>query len=184
MEIFKLIQKLENDIPTKLSRLLILIYELSGKNQTKCISNVSKLAKFDFLMTSPLMLKRVVAKQPRSVNKLALSTYDTNSIESQNYFYKYNPWSTNYRSLLNILISKDLISVEINKLSYDIKITASGIVVVSTLYKQNCFQEYQVRAKLINTNLGSYSNEYLRDYFQEKFPELSNLNQDDYEDPF
>ena len=55
MEVFRLIQTLENDNFTKLSRLLILIYELSGNNHEKGVDSVSKLSKLDFLMTSPLL---------------------------------------------------------------------------------------------------------------------------------
>lgn len=175
MEIFLLIQKLENDKYIKLSRLLILIYELSGHNHMKGIDSVSKLSKFDFLMRSPLLLRRVIHK-PKAVKKITLSDHEKNSIESQLTFYRYNPWDVSYRNILNILIALGLISLNINNAHYIIKITEKGIQVIHELYKIKGFDEYKVRGKLINTYLGNYSDNYLRSFFNETFPELSTLN--------
>lgn len=175
MEVFRLIQKLENDNFTKLSRLLILIHELSGNNHTKGVDSVNKLSKLDFLMTSPLLLKRVINK-PNAANKITLSDHEVNSIESKLTFYRYNPWDISYRNMLNILIALGLIVMDINGVHYSIKITEKGIQVVQELYKFKGFDEYRVRGKLINTYLGSYSDNYLRNFFQENFPELSTLN--------
>lgn len=174
MEIFRLIQILENDNSSKLSRLLILVYELSGDNHKKGVDSVSKLSKLDFLMTSPLLLRRIINK-PNAANKIILSEHETNSIESKLKFYRYNPWDISYRNMLNVLIALGLIVMEINNLHYILKITEKGIQTVEELYKFKGFGEYRVRGKLINTYLGSYSDNYLRNFFQEKFPELSTL---------
>lgn len=181
MEVFRLIQKLENDNFTKLSRLLILIHELSGDNQTKGIDSVSKLSKLDFLMTSPLLLRRVIYK-PNAASRIVLSEHELDSIESKLTHYRYNPWDIIYRNMLNVLIAYGLIAMDINNAHYSIKITEKGILVVQELYKIKGFEEYKVRGKLIYTYLGSYSDNYLRNFFQEKFPELStlNLNNDEY----
>lgn len=175
MEIFRLIQSLENDNSTKLSRLLVLIYELSGEKHSKGVESVNKLAKLNFLMTSPILLRRIVYK-PNAANKIVLSEHEINSIESKLIFYRYNPWDTGFRKLINILVAMGLTEIDIKDIHYNIVITQKGIQVVHELYKFKGFDEYRIRGKLINTYLGSYSDNYLKKFFNEKFPELSTLN--------
>lgn len=178
MEIFKLIQTLDNDVNSKLSRLLILIYELVSGDNDKKIEGISKLAKLDFLLASPSLLKRII-KKPGAIKKITIPDYEIDSIENSLNFYRYNPWDENYRRLLNILIAKNLVSIKIENKSYYILITPRGTEIVNDLYKDKSFEEFKIRAKLLRTYLGNYSDSYLRMYFQKEFPELSNLNQNE-----
>jgi hypothetical protein len=121
----------ENDIDIRLTRLLILISELSYSSKKNPILTIDKIAVYDFLLRYPTILYRIT-KIENFKKSFDLEDYEFNNIES-NYpdlsiLYDY----TVLTKLLQILICYGYVSTTVSKEAFYI-ITDAGNEFLSSL---------------------------------------------------
>lgn len=183
MEVYEILKTVESDINTQLARIMILVYSLCGVQNNKKIEGVNKLAKLDFLLKSPLYLKKGLTRLNTRIT-IEVKSFESISIESKMNLYRYIPWDENYRKLLNIIIAKGLVNISFEKDDYFIQISNNGIKLVEELKKDRYFKEFFNRSKIISTHFGSYSEEFLNRFFALHFPEIGSFNNSNNEDIF
>lgn len=178
MEVYNILKIIDRDVETQLSRIIILIYELSGKEFNARIKGINKIAKLDFLLKYPTYLNEILSASNTNV-RVSIESFENDSIETLMSSYLYTPWDMKYRKYFNLLISKDLISIGFEDDDYYIQITSKGVSLVQSLYENKLFNEFQKRASVIRTHFGSYTDNYLSKIFYDRIPELTTLTKND-----
>ncbi len=169
------ILSLENNDEYHMARLLILLEVLSGRNHSKKVAGITKLAKLDYLLRYPVALERSLRYVDKNVDIIEIKDYERYSIESRMIRFKYGPWDIKFRRLIVLLQSKGLVNLHISGKNVEILITDKGIILAQKIAKKPEFRDYYRRSKIIKTNFDEYSASRLTELFFDVFPELSNM---------
>jgi hypothetical protein len=180
MDLVQTCAELEQHDDLHLARLLILINVFAGNKGTQTVEGLTKLAKLDFLLRYPAYLERALrAKQEaeearKSIEKAAVADYERRSIESRMVRFRYGPWDHRYRRLLNILVGRGLVSLQIEGRTVKIGITEAGRQTANELIANEVFQPFDGRARLLKANFNIAGTNLMK-FIYETFPEVVSL---------
>lgn len=172
MNIIELLDKSES-LEYHLARLLILLGVFGGRNQS-AVNGITKLVKLDFLLRYPTYLERALRTTENEPSDIQIKSYERDSVESKMIRYKYGPWDPKFRLYLSILLSKNLINVELRKNTIYIGINEDGHAIYKQLIDIKEFSDFNNRSIILknNFNIGGTK---LKDFIYETFPEIKNL---------
>jgi hypothetical protein len=130
------------------ARLLLLIESVSRRSGS--LDGLTKLAKLDFLVRYPNMLRRLLVED--SVDISAVDGTDvlpaSEAVESRMMRYKYGPWDNLYYPLVGSLISRGLLESIEGRGSVTLRPTASGSAAASALRELSSWAEMAERCEL------------------------------------
>lgn len=173
MNLLFIIDDINNNDNLYLGRLLILLKEFSGKRGNQTIDNFSKLAQLDFLMSHPTYLEQGLIYR-KTKSDLKIEEYERLSIDAKTTYYCYRPWEEKYRILVNILVAKDLVSIELEEHKFKISLTEKGIDIAESIAGIEDYSKEKIRAKKIYSHF-KLSSTKLMEFMYDNFPELSTL---------
>ena len=174
LSVLKKICKLEDEDDLHLARVLILIYFVTSFGK-KPIAGITKLVKLDFLLRYPKALERGLEYLEKSTDIINIKQYEVENIESKMIRFKYGPWDTNYRTILTILSSKNLIDIkEIKKTTY-IELSSLGGSISEKLILIDEFSDYVKRSRIIKSNFSNLPATKLKDLMYDLVPEIKNV---------
>lgn len=181
MDLVQTCADLERHDELHLARLLILLNEFAGPRRNHTVEGLTKLAKLDFLLRYPAYLERALAAKQAdeearrvAVQKAEVSDYERRSIESRMVRFRYGPWDHRYRRLLNILVGRGLVSLNIEGRTVQIGITEAGRQVAEELAAVQAFAPVQKRAKLLKANFNIAGTSLMK-FIYATFPEVVSL---------
>lgn len=174
--LIRAIAKTENDDDVHLGRLLLLLLAANNrKKKDKAIEGITKLAKLDFLLRYPNCLERALAAENKSTELARVQEYERTTIESKMIRFKYGPWDARYRRWLNLLASRGLITIEIDKQTILIDITYKGREVAEQFAANPAYNDLTERSELVIKTFGGKSASGIKDFVYRVFPELVNM---------
>jgi hypothetical protein len=156
------------------ARLLLLLDVFAEDGQGGAIEGLTKLAKLDFLLRYPLMLKRALEAKGRSTRDVQLEDHERQSVESQMVRYRFGPWDHRYRQFLNILVAKGLVAINIEGRKVVITLTEPGRDNARQLAAQDVFEPYSRRARLLKRHFDMTGTKLMR-FIYNTFPEIVTL---------
>lgn len=134
MNLLKTLADLEENDNIHMARLLVLLNTFAGKNNSKSIEGLTKLAKLDFLLRYPVYLERALEAKRRAkpsekiqpASEADVQDHERMSVESAMVRFHYGPWDHRYRRFLNLMIARGLVRVELQGRTFHIYLTDSG----------------------------------------------------------
>jgi len=157
------------------SRLLLLLYVFAGEDNSNSIEGITKLAKLDFLLRYPTLLKRALDIRGMSTKELCIEDHELFSVESEMVRYRFGPWDHKYRLYLNLLIGEGLIKVTSEGRKVVISLTEKGFAFSNKLSIAPLMQTYIHRARILKRHFNLTSTN-LMNFIYETFPEIVSLN--------
>lgn len=157
------------------SRLLLLLYVFAGENNEGAIEGITKLAKLDFLLRYPTMLKQALEAKGASTKDLFIEEHELYSVESEMVRYRFGPWDHRYRFYLNLLVGEGLIKVVSEGRKVIIALTDNGFMIANKLSTNPLLQIYAFRAEIIKRHFNMTSTN-LMNFIYDTFPEIISLN--------
>jgi hypothetical protein len=179
MNLFFLVDDINNSDLLYLGRLLILLKVFSGQRGNQTVDTFSKLAQLDFLMSNPVYLERALSyrnqdrKNQNNID-IKLEDYERYSIDAKTTHYRYRPWEIKYRILVQLLEAKNLALICLEGNTIKLKLTEKGISIAELLAELDTYSKENIRAKMLYREFKVNSNN-LTKFMYEKFPELSTL---------
>lgn len=175
MNLLTELEQLESNDSLHIGRLLILIGEFSQSKNSKGIEGLTKLAKLDFLLRYPVYLEKALEVKELSISGLEISDSERISVESSMVRFRYGPWDSKHRRLINIMIGKGLLSIEVMSNTTHLKLTQRGIGLSEELGKTHSFVDVKNRAIILN-HYFDLPGGRLKDFIYATFPEIITLN--------
>lgn len=130
------------------ARLLLLIESVSRRSGS--LDGLTKLAKLDFLVRYPNMLRRLLVQDGIDIS--AVDGTDIlpalEAVESRMMRYKYGPWDNLYYPLVGSLISRGLLESVDGRGTVALRPTASGSEVVAALREVKSWAAIAARCDL------------------------------------
>lgn len=144
----------------------------------KTIYGRAKFAFYDFLIRYPFYLKRVVEikKKPKLLDGLYLKPYESERALSPMVKYIRGPWDTRYDSILNYMVSKNLIIVHFSnfnktKKAMCLSVTKLGITISDQIAQRE--EVWVSRMEVINSIFAeSTTSGRIENFVRENFPGL------------
>ena len=174
MDLVEMIAELDAEPDLHAARLLVLISAFSDTGQEDAVEGLTKLAKLDFLLRYPVMLKRALAAKGRSTRDVQLEEHERLSVESEMVRYRFGPWDHRYREFLNILVGKGLVAMRVEGRKVVIALTQRGRELASELSASPAFQDYARRSSLLKRHFDVQATTLMR-FIYETFPEVVSL---------
>lgn len=174
MDLVETIASLDADPELHAARLLMLISAFSGVSRNDKIEGLTKLAKLDFLLRYPVMLKRALEAKGHSTKYVQLEDHERLSVESKMVRYRFGPWDHRYREYLNILVAKELVEIDIEGRKVVISVTARGHELAEKLSSGPLFQDYSRRCILLKRYFDIQATTLMR-FIYATFPEVVSL---------
>lgn len=115
------------------ARLLLLLLAFAGDDNSGSIDGIAKLAKLDFLLRYPTLLKKALEVKGCSTKSFFVADNEMFSVESEMVRYRFGPWDCRYRLFLNVLVSEKLINIS----SADYKVVLIILLPVQTAAEQS-----------------------------------------------
>lgn len=175
MDYIPVISKLDGSNELHEARLLILLEAFSGVNNDGCIEGLTKLAKLDFLLRYPVYLNRALEVRKRSSRSLELKSYEEKSVESKMVRYRFGPWDHRYKTILDLLKSKELLEIDLAGRTIVVKLTDFGKKVAVKIGEMDEFMDYHKRSKLLHTHFNITGTNLMK-FIYDTFPEILSLN--------
>ena len=175
MSLFLILAELEADIDLHLGRLLVLMGAFAGRKGEGEIRGLTKLAKLDFLLRYPLFLERALTA--RAVTKpanIGMQDYERLSVESRMVRFKYGPWDFRYRRLINILVARGLVHVDMASRTVSLSLTSKGMEAAQRLSSTREYADIRRRARLLRQHFDIQGTKLMRFVYQ-TFPEITTL---------
>lgn len=157
------------------ARLLILLNAFAGDQGDGSVEGLTKLAKLDFLLRYPIMLKRSLQAKNKSFKDVLLEDHECNSVESEMARYRFGPWDHRYRVFLNILVAKGLASITVEGRTVVISLTESGGKYAKALEDDPVFEPYVRRSNLLKRHFNMTATN-LMNFIYDTFPEIVSLS--------
>ncbi|MFC7367459.1 hypothetical protein [Vreelandella zhaodongensis] len=174
MDLVNFIAQLDEEPELHAIRLLILISAFSDSNHSSSIGGFTKLAKLDFLLRYPVMLERALEAKGSSVKSVEIKEHELNSVESQMVRYRFGPWDHKYRGLLNILVAKSLVEINVEGRKVLISLTDAGENLALELREMEEFKDYARRSDILKRNFDLKATN-LMNFIYKNFPEVISL---------
>lgn len=175
MDYVELIADLDEDPVLHKARLLLLLLAFAGDNNDGSIEGITKLAKLDFLLRYPTLLRRALETKGYSTKKLSIAEHELFSVESEMVRYRFGPWDYRYRLYLNLLISEGFIKVVSEGRKVIISLTGQGFHFTTELSHESSLQIYSERAAILKRYFDLTSTN-LMNFIYDTFPEIVSLN--------
>lgn len=156
------------------ARLLILLEAFSHGEDRGAIEGLTKLAKLDFLLRYPLLLRRALEAKGRSTSRVLLQENERYSVESEMVRYRFGPWDHRYREYLNSLVARDLASISVEGRKVVISVTELGRQRALDLSQDDLFEPYVRRSKILKTHFDMTATNLMR-FIYDTFPEVISL---------
>lgn len=173
-DIVQAVVRLDDAVDLHLARLLILLNAFVREDGDGKIEGMTKLAKLDFLLRYPAMLERALKAKGRTIRDVELEEHEEESVESQMVRYRFGPWDHRYRELINILIAKDLASVDIDGRTIVMELTNKGRSVAHRLTDDAVFEPYARRSLALRRHFDMKATNLMR-FIYDTFPEIVTL---------
>lgn len=157
------------------ARLLLLLLAFAGDDNTGSIDGIAKLAKLDFLLRYPTLLKKSLEAKGYSTKNFFVADNEMFSVESEMVRYRFGPWDCRYRMFLNVLVSEKLINILSEDRKVEISLTAQGFCFAKELSKQSSLQIYSDRALILKRHF-NLTSKNLMNFIYSTFPEIISLN--------
>jgi hypothetical protein len=157
-----------------MSRLLILIDTIAGKNQLGAVEGITKLAKLDFLLRYPSNLERALSARGVNSRLANVKPFEKGSVESKMIRFRYGPWDFRYRRFLNLLVARGLVHILVSGRTVHIGVTPLGHATAARLEEDESFHDLKMRSKLLKTHF-AMSGTNLMKFVYRTFPELLTL---------
>lgn len=174
MDFVETIANLDQSQELHTARLLLLIHIFGEGSQGSPIEGLTKLAKLDFLLRYPVMLERALKTKNKSTREVHLENHERSSVESQMVRYRFGPWDHRYREFLNILVAKDLVSINLEGRKVVIGVTDKGRDNAVLLSQHDLFVQYVRRARLLKRHF-DLTAMHLVHFIYDTFPEIVSL---------
>lgn len=161
------------------SRILILVSTFSAKKSSSSeIINFSHLAKIDFLLRYPTVLRKALLIKGKSLRGLVIEKYEEKNIESEMIRFAFGPWDNGYREFIRMLSSKGLVEFGYDRSGSGISCTDLGQEVCERFIKQELFTPFFDRCKIIKSRL-SYSERNLNELIYQSHPQIITLKSEE-----
>ena len=177
MDLFYYFDALEESDNLHLSRILILLNVFAGRDGSKSIDGITKLAKLDFFLRYPVYLKKALKNRKitkKDLQKFEIKEYEENSIESKMVRFRYGPWDFRYNKYINQLIAKALIEIKREGKMTKFFLTLNGFEISKKLASDKNLLDFEKRAKFLKKYL-DLSAPHLMNFVYRTFPEIGNL---------
>lgn len=174
MNLLAILSTLDNNDSLHMSRLLVLLGAFAQKDENKPVEGLTKLAKLDFLLRYPVFLERALIKKNLTTKNLVITEHERKSVESTMVRYRYGPWDFRYRRLINILIAKGLVYVNVHGKTIQIGLTKNGIVTAESLSSQEELQDFAIRANILKKHFDLKATTLMK-FIYDTFPEIGSL---------
>ena len=174
MDFVKTVADLDQATELHTVRLLILVDAFAGTDGSESIAGLTKLAKLDFLLRYPVMLQRALESKKKSTRDVHLKKHEQQSVESEMVRYRFGPWDHRYRSFLNILMAKGLVTVSIEGRTVMISLTEAGRENANLLKSNTDFEPYVRRSQILNRHFDLTATNLMR-FIYDTFPEVVSL---------
>lgn len=162
------------------ARLLLLIAYCGSPESLPKIKGRTLLAKLDFFIRYPTYLDKAAYKQTgKHLDELTgqiLKEEEKNNVETRMIRYRYGPWDKLYYQILIYLISKNLITIEIQKEVELFGLTSAGKQVAENLSNSPFFTQTILRAKVLKKVFPRWSGSGVKNFIYENFPEIVSLS--------
>lgn len=131
------------------ARLLLLVEAVSRRSGS--LDGLTKLAKLDFLVRYPNMLRRLLVQDAIDISDVDGTEVlpVSSSVESRMMRYKYGPWDNLYYPLVASLISKGLVEPTDGRGIIALAPTATGLEAATALRTSASWQSIAVRCDLV-----------------------------------
>jgi hypothetical protein len=131
------------------ARLLLLVGSVS--NRSGSLDGLTKLAKLDFLVRYPNMLRRLLVQDGIDVSDVDGTDVlpASSAVESRMMRYKYGPWDNLYYPLVASLVSRGLLQPTEGRGSIALAPTAAGLEVVAALRETDSWEIIAARCDLV-----------------------------------
>lgn len=178
MDFVQVIAGLDQSPELHMARLILILDAFAEDSQGEDIEGLAKLAKLDFLLRYPVVLKRALEAKGCSARAVCLADHESLSVESEMARYRFEPWDHRYRTLLSILVSKGLVSFSIEGQKVIIALTSTGRGTASQLAAYELFEQYSQRARLLKKHFNMTATRLMR-LIYDTFPEIVALRPDE-----
>jgi hypothetical protein len=170
------IARTENNDDVHLGRLLLLLLAASNrKTKDKAIEGITKLAKLDFLLRYPNCLERALVAKNKKIELAKVQDHERTTIEAKMIRFKYGPWDARYRRWLNLLASRSLVTIDIDKKTVLIDITDKGREVAEQFAANDAYSDITERSELVVKTFGGMTSSGIKDFVYQVFPELETM---------
>lgn len=174
MNLIEGLTQLEENSHLHMARLLVLISAFAGQDGDKKINGITKLAKLDFLLRYPVFLERALQARQVPSQGVEIAPHERKSVESKMVRYRFGPWDFRYRRLLNQLIAKGLVRVNIEGRTIQIGLTPNGIQMANELSSKSAFSDVVRRARILKREFDLSATNLMKFIYQ-TFPEIVSL---------
>jgi hypothetical protein len=175
MDYVEILSNLEEQHILHQSRLLLLLYVFAGDNNENSIEGITKLAKLDFLLRYPTLLKYALEVKGESTRDFVIENHELYSVESEMVRYRFGPWDHRYRFFLNILVGEGLIKIISEGRKIVISLTDKGFLLARNLSSNSLLQIYTKRASILKRHFNLNSTNLMK-FIYDTFPEIVSLN--------
>jgi hypothetical protein len=175
MNLLSLITELEASDDLHIARLLILMNAFGTSAATGKVEGLTKLAKLDFLLRYPPFLERALIAVGANPELANVMEHERRSVESSMIRFRYGPWDHRYRRLINIMVAKGLVRVELDRQPIVITLTQSGAHIAGSLSQMPAFSDVSARATVLKRHFNFPATRLMR-FVYDTFPELSSLS--------
>jgi len=174
MSLVETIANLDKSLDLHAARLLILINAFTNTGGESTVQGLTKLAKLDFLLRYPVMLERALIVKGRSTRDVGLEDYERQNVESEMVRYRFGPWDHKYRTLLNYLVAKGLVTINVEGRTVVIALTDAGSDCAHALTADDSFEQYTRRSKILKTHFDLTATNLMK-FIYDTFPEIISL---------
>jgi len=101
--------------------------------------------------------------------------YERSTLESKMIRFKYGPWDFRYRRWLNLLTSRDLATVELQKKTIVISITEKGQRIAEQFSVDASYRDIYFRSQLVINTFGKMTSSGIKNFVYQVFPELETM---------
>ena len=175
MDYVELLSALDANPVLHKSRIIILLYAFAEEPNSSPIEGIPKLAKLDYFLQYPNMLRRALEAKGISAKGMQLQNYEANSVEAEWAQYRFGPWEHSYRLYLNLLVGEGLIKMSNEGKEPIISLTEKGFHLGKELCKEPTLSIYRDRAILLKRHFNLTSTNLMR-FIYSTFPEIISLN--------
>jgi len=175
MDYVEILADLEEQPSLHKSRLLLLLLAFAGDKNDGEVDGITKLAKLDFLLRYPTMLKRALEARGASTRDISVEKHELYSVESEMVRYRFGPWDHRYRFYLNLLVGEGLIKVVSEGRKVVISLTPEGFAFATRIRENSLMNIYYRRASVLKRHFNLTSSNLMK-FIYETFPEIVSLN--------
>ena len=173
-DIVQAVTKLDEAVELHGARLLLLLDAFGEEDGSGRMQGLTKLAKLDFLLRYPVMLERALQARRKTTRDVKIEHHERNSVESQMVRYRFGPWDHRYREFLNVLVARELATVDIDGRTVVIQLTAEGRSVARELAANRLFEAYARRSAVLKRHIDLNATNLVR-FVYKTFPEITTL---------